>query len=60
LLHPPELEDGRRRCTAAAEARDIAAQYRLGRLLATRLDPPELEEARRWFTAAAEVANSSP
>jgi uncharacterized protein len=44
---PAELEEARRRFTAAAEAGDVDAQYSLKRLIATQLDLPEFEEARR-------------
>ena len=52
----PELADARA-CAEVAEAGDIEAQVRLGRLCAITLDPPDLAKARMWWTKAAEAGH---
>ena len=41
-----------------AEAGDIEAQVRLGRLFAITLDPPDFATARMWWTRAAEAGHA--
>ena len=53
----PELADARA-CAEVAEAGDIEAQVRLGRLCAITLDPQDLAKARVWWTKAAEAGHT--
>ena len=41
-----------------AEAGDVEAQVRLGRLFAVTLDPPDFATARKWWTRAAEAGHA--
>ena len=53
----PELTDART-STVAAEAGDVEAQARLGRLFALTVNPPDLAKARLWWTRAAEAGHT--
>jgi TPR repeat protein len=58
-MDPPELDEGPRWYTTAAEAGDTDAMVNLGFLLSDRVGPPELDEARLSWTTAAEAGDSN-